>query len=69
MAGMFMNIKPQGFTGMDFHRTFNAEIKHFVDAAEGKCKCVAPAEDGVALMKILDAIYKSAELGKSVDID
>ncbi len=69
MAGMFMNIKPQGFTGMDFHRTFNSEIKHFVDAAEGKCKCAAPAEDGVALMKILDAIYKSAELGRSVDID
>ena len=47
---------------------FTAEIRNFLDAAEGKTECKAPAEDGVELMRILDAIYESARTGKSVDI-
>ncbi|MGN1410195.1 MAG: Gfo/Idh/MocA family protein [Eubacteriales bacterium] len=69
MAGMFMNVQPQADVGLDFTAIFNNEIRSFVDASEGKCECKAPAEDGVILMKILDAIYKSAETGKSVDIE
>ncbi|MBQ3085864.1 MAG: Gfo/Idh/MocA family oxidoreductase, partial [Clostridia bacterium] len=68
MAGMFVNIAPQGNTAFDFVGAFNSEIKGFVDAAEGKAECRATAEDGVELMKILDAIYESAQTGKSVDI-
>lgn len=68
MAGMFVNIQPQGNTGFVFTDAFNAEIRGFIDAAEGKAPCRATAEDGVALMKILDAIYESAKTGKSVDI-
>ncbi len=57
-----------GDNGFDFHRDFTREIKNFVDAVEGKAPCKAPAEDGVILMKILDAVYESARTGKSVDI-
>ena len=67
MAGKFVNIKPQGKTGFAWE-AFNDEIRGFVDAAEGKAPCRATGEDGVALMKILDAIYESAQTGKSVDI-
>ena len=53
----------------DFQRDFDREIKHFCDCAEGKAeKCKATADDGVVLMKILDAVYESAKTGKSVDI-
>ena len=69
MAGMFMNVQPQADIGLDFTAIFNNEIRSFVDASEGKCECKEPAEDGVILMKILDAIYKSAETGRSVDIE
>ncbi|MBQ8509753.1 MAG: Gfo/Idh/MocA family oxidoreductase [Clostridia bacterium] len=48
---------------------FQAEIDHFVDCCQNKTPCISPAEDGVVIMKILDALYKSAETGKSVDID
>ena len=41
---------------------------NLVTAAMNGGECRATAEDGVQLMKILDAIYKSAETGKSVDI-
>lgn len=52
----------------DFYADFAKEIRHFADCVEGKVKCKATAEDGVELMRVLDAIYESAETGKSVDI-
>lgn len=63
------DLKLYGQNDFDFDRDFRREILNFADAVEGKAPCIAPAEDGVALMKILDAIYLSAETGKSVDID
>lgn len=62
------DIIPHGSNNFDFGRDFNKEIKNFADAVTGKAKCIATAEDGVELMRILDAIYLSAETGKSVDI-
>ena len=63
------DIKLYGDHRFDFQRDMDKEMKNFADAVEGKAPCMAPAEDGVALMKILDAIYLSAETGRSVDID
>ena len=48
--------------------SFADEIRHFVDCTQGKAVCKSPAEDGVELMKILRAIYKSAETGHEVVI-
>ena len=63
---MLADIKIHGPTGTgDF---FYYEDKNFLDSIEGKAECKAPAEDGVELMRILDAIYESAMTGKSVDI-
>ena len=44
-------------------------MENFVNAIEGIAPCKAPAEDGVELMRILDAIYRSAECGESVNIE
>ena len=65
---MLANIAIHGETDFDFARDFKREVKNFVDSVEGKAECLAPAEDGVELMRILDAIYLSAKTGKSVDI-
>ena len=62
------DIQLHGSHRFDFDRDFRREVKNFVDAVEGKAPCLAPAEDGVTLMKILDAVYLSAATGKSVDI-
>lgn len=48
---------------------FQAEMEHFVDCCLNGTKCMSPAEDGVVIMKILDALYESARTGKSVDIE
>lgn len=53
-----------------FAEMFKNEINHFYDCCKGIAKeCKAPAEDGVILMKILDAIYESAKTGHEVKID
>ena len=63
--GKFVTFTPEGEHSFRFGPAFVAEIKGFVDAAEGKRECLAPAEDGVWLMKIIDAIYRSAKTGRS----
>ena len=45
---------------------FDKEINHFVDCILTGIPCRNPAEDGVTLMKILDAIYESARTGHEV---
>lgn len=45
---------------------FDGEMEHFVNCILGKEECIATAEDGLIVMKILDAIYKSAETGHEV---
>jgi len=63
------DIRLHGKHYFDFQRDFDREIKNFADAVENKAECMAPAEDGVTLMKILDAVYLSAATGKSVELD
>jgi predicted dehydrogenase len=47
----------------DFEPSFIAEITHFIACAKGEAECRNPAEDGVEMMKILCAIYRSAKSG------
>ncbi len=66
MNKVFVDIKPAGNTALDFNGLFNREIKHFVDCIREGIPCISPAEDGVVLMRILDAIYQSSAEGREV---
>ncbi len=55
--------------GFDFGKSFSMETDHFVDCIMNGTECKNPACDGVELMKILTAIYKSAETGHEVVIE
>jgi len=46
----------------------HAAVEHFVDCLRSGKKPVSPGTDGLRIMKILDAMYKSAESGKAVAI-
>ncbi|MBP6963909.1 MAG: Gfo/Idh/MocA family oxidoreductase [Armatimonadetes bacterium] len=48
--------------------THEAEIYAFIDAIQTKKPSPVPGEDGLMVAKILDAIYKSSEVGKEVAI-
>ncbi len=52
-----------------FSSNFAIEIAHFVDCIQNGTPCRNTPDDGIALMEILDAIYKSAETGKEVLIE
>ncbi|MBQ7688897.1 MAG: Gfo/Idh/MocA family oxidoreductase [Clostridia bacterium] len=60
------DIALAGDNDFHFERDFDREMKNFVDAADGKASPLATAEDGVQLMRILDAVYRSAETGETV---
>ncbi|MBQ7603457.1 MAG: Gfo/Idh/MocA family oxidoreductase [Clostridia bacterium] len=64
----FVNIQPETRIFLDENGLFEAEIKGFVDAVEGIAPPRATADDGIAVMKIIDAVYESAKTGKSVEI-
>jgi predicted dehydrogenase len=57
-----------GADGYSFDHNFDEEIKHFVDCVENGTECINTPEDGVEIMKILDAIYESARLKHEVII-
>ncbi|MBO5735485.1 MAG: Gfo/Idh/MocA family oxidoreductase [Clostridia bacterium] len=69
MNGMFVDVKPSGDTALNFDGLFSREVRHFVECVRDGKQCISPAEDGVTLMRILDAIYKSAETGEDVKIE
>jgi predicted dehydrogenase len=43
-------------------------MRHFRDCIQGKAKPLIGPAEGVALMQMIEAIYKSAAMGKSVEI-
>ena len=55
-------------TALSFDGLFENEINHFVDCVQKGTPCIAPAEDGVMLMKILDGVYESARTNHEVVI-
>lgn len=64
-CGYLTDIKPNGVK-IDDSVDFPNEINHFVDCILNGTECIAPASDGVDIMKILMAIYRSAETGHEV---
>ena len=64
--GHLTNLKFADMPGDAFAGMFDKEIRHFVDCVETGCECRNPAEDGVVVMRILDAIYESGRTGHEV---
>ncbi len=61
-----VNVNFDDDTALSFSGLFANEINHFVDCVLNGTECIAPAQDGVDLMRILDAIYESARIGHEV---
>lgn len=62
------DITPSTENYIDSAEMFTAEMAHFVDCCLNGTECRACAEDGLEVMKILDAIYESARTGHEVEI-
>ena len=68
-CGYLTNTTLDRATALSFDGLFEREIDHFVNAVlHDDGSVLSIAEDGLAVMKILDAIYLSAATGRSVDL-
>ena len=68
MNGYLANVSLNKSTALSFDGLFEKEINYFVNALINDVDLYPIAEDGVTLMKIIDAIYKSAESGCEVKL-
>jgi len=60
------DVKLDAETSLSFDGLFAKEIDHFVSCITDKIPCKSPAQDGIEIMAILDAIYESAATGHEV---
>lgn len=60
------NISLVAPSALAFNDLFANEINHYIDCLISGAQCKSPAEDGIEMMKILDAVYESARTGHEV---
>lgn len=53
---------------LNWSKSVDNEMDHFVKCIRNGEKCLSPAEDGVTIMKIIDAVYSSAQSGEVVKL-
>lgn len=67
-AGTMVNITPSWLPQGDFPALFVCKLRNFVDGCLKGTPLEAPGEDGLAVQKILDGVYRSAAAGREVTI-
>jgi predicted dehydrogenase len=67
-AGTMVNSAPGFLPEAGFQELFTAKLRNFADHVLHGKPTAAPAEAGLAVQKILDGVYRSAEAGKEVAI-
>ncbi len=60
------DVRLDAQTSLSFDGLFAKEIDHFVSCITDQIPCKSPAQDGIEIMAILDAIYESAATGHEV---
>jgi predicted dehydrogenase len=66
--GAMVNTSPGWLPKADFGGIFGAKMRNFVEHALYDAPTLAPAEHGLMVQKMLDALYASAEQGREVKI-
>jgi len=64
-AGLMVNVEPS-FIGTE--SGFVRKMENWIAYVRGDAVTQCPAEDGLAVQKMLDGLYKSADDGREVDI-
>ncbi|HEY6951379.1 MAG TPA: Gfo/Idh/MocA family oxidoreductase [Bacteroidota bacterium] len=70
MHGSLVNVAPASHETpqMLYRKSYENELKHWIGALRGLHAVISTGEESVHRMKIVDAIYRSAKLGKAVKI-
>ena len=65
---MSMTIPQLAVRGFESEAAFRNQIQHFVDVCNGEAQPMAPVDQGVDVMKMIDAIYRSADIGTELHL-
>jgi predicted dehydrogenase len=68
MHGNLVNVTPNLDSGRNVKESYENEIAHFVDSIRRGTAPSPSAEEALAVMKVMDAIYKSAAQRKEVKV-
>ena len=69
MHGSLVNVTPATESIRNVYKqSYETEIAHFIDCVRTGRKPAAPGSEAVAVLKVLEAIYKSAETGREVKL-
>ena len=69
MHGTLVNVTPTLETSRNQYRqSMEAQLGHFMEAVRGGKNPMGLAQDILPVMELMDAVYKSAELGKEVKV-
>lgn len=69
MHGTLVNVTPTLETSRNQYRqSMEAQLGHFMEAVRGGKSPMGLAQDILPVMELMDAVYKSAELGKEVKV-
>lgn len=68
MDGDLYNITPKKMITPSnvFKKSYEYELQHFVGAVKGSHNIISGGEDALKVMEIVDAVYKSAKIGREV---
>ncbi len=66
LADRFVDVSCHGASALSFTGLFEREIAHFVDCLRGETSCISTGQDGLEIMKIIDAVYESARTNKEI---
>lgn len=64
--GYMADVNLTSSAALNFDGLFANEINHYVSCITDDIECKSPAQDGIDMMTILDAIYESATTGHEV---
>lgn len=69
MHGTLVNVTPAMETSKNQYKlSIEAQVAHFADALRAGRKPMGSADEVLSVMELVDAIYKSAELGREVKV-
>jgi predicted dehydrogenase len=69
MHGTLVNVTPALETPKNQYRqSMEAQVTHFADSLRAGRKPMGSAEEILAVMELMDAVYRSAEIGKEVKV-
>ena len=68
MTSVLSDLRLDNLGDLKGNTKFQNEISHFIDCIEKNIPCVSDAEDALENMRIIDALYRSAEQGCEITL-